>query len=337
MILARAPRPGDAIGVIAPANTMADLAPDLFEVGIRRFADLGLSVRVGRHARGRRGHVSGSVEERLDDFVAMLDDPEVSILLPVFGGYNSLDLLPYLPFERIASARKVLVGHSDITALLAGIGARTGLVTFHGPGFASFCEPRLHPHTMASFEAAVLGGEPVVELRDPGAYADDLWYLDPRAERPYRPSRWRIFRHGEAQGPLVGGNTDTLLALAGTPYFPRCEGAILLLEDNVGTAPGRIDRQLAQLGMMGVLDVIAGLVLGRVGGEADDFIPALLDKHARRIRGPVLHDVTCSHVSPMGTLPLGAPVHLEALGDTPRLVYRRAVETASLPPSRETT
>ena len=59
--------------------------------------------------------------------------------MSVIGGSNSNSLLPYLDFDALKRDPKIVIGYSDVTALLLGIHAQTGLVTFYGPALvASF-------------------------------------------------------------------------------------------------------------------------------------------------------------------------------------------------------
>jgi muramoyltetrapeptide carboxypeptidase len=309
--LLRRPPAGSFVGVVAPANSMADLARRHVEIGVRRLKGLGLGVKIGRHAFGRSAHTSGSVAERLADITEMIEDDDISIIMAVFGGYNSIDLLEDFPYEAFRKSRKVLAGYSDVTALLNAVSQRTGLPTLHGPGFSSLCEPTLHAFTLSSFRKAIFG-EGVVSLRDPGVAADDLWYLnEDDSARPYHASSWQVFRRGRASGPLVGGNASTLLALAGTPYFPVCDGAVLLIEDNVGTPPGLVDRNFAQLRYMGVLQRAAAVVVGKHQAGREEWMVEILEKHCASSRVPIVFGVNCSHVDPLMTLPVGAVVDLD--------------------------
>src|SRR6185369_18017426 len=106
-----------------------------------------------------------------------------------------------------------------------------------GPSFASFSEPQIHPYTISSFQLALGAGHAV--HTDPHIYADDTWYEKPGfGPREFQHNEWKAFRKGTASGRLVGGNTSTLLALAGTRFFPEMKGSILMLEDSMETAPG---------------------------------------------------------------------------------------------------
>ncbi|MBA3671678.1 MAG: LD-carboxypeptidase, partial [Gemmatimonadaceae bacterium] len=127
----------------------------------------------------------------------------------------------------------------------------------------------------------------------------------------------RVIRAGRAAGPLVGGNLALLAALAGTPYAPRYDGAILVLED-VGEATYRIDRMLRQLALCGALGAIAGLACGAFteGTPPHDVNSRPLDdvlREAADIAGvPAIAGIPMGHVDDQWTLPLGAHAELDA-------------------------
>src|SRR5690606_7203010 len=118
--------------------------------------------------------------------------------------------------------------YSDTTGLLNGIHHMTGCKTLHGMSFSAFCDPNLFPISMESF-LRLINGEHDIELSASDYCADDLWYLKeslgPREVYPH--PGWEILQSGECTGKLLGGNLDTLLALAGTPYFPSMENSVL--------------------------------------------------------------------------------------------------------------
>ena len=126
-------------------------------------------------------------------------------------------------------------------------------------------------------------------------------------------------QEGHATGPLVGGNLALLCALLGTPYAPRVDGAILVIED-VSEPLYRIDRMLRQLVLSGTLAALAGLCIGSFtdrGDERDDAprsLDVLFEEAAAHVRGPVACNAPIGHVSEQWTIPLGARAELSAAG-----------------------
>jgi muramoyltetrapeptide carboxypeptidase len=122
---------------------------------------------------------------------------------------------------------------------------------------------------------------------------------------------------GAATGPLLGGNLAVLTRLLGTPYAPDFEGALLFLEE-VAEAPYRVDRMLAHLQHAGVLDAVAGVVLGDFSpGDLDSASPTLSletvfhDYFADRPY-PVVQGLPYGHRLPRCSVPIGVPATLRA-------------------------
>jgi muramoyltetrapeptide carboxypeptidase len=180
------------------------------------------------------GYLAGSDARRASELLRALEDPEVDAIVAARGGYGAMRLLPLLPIETIAASKKLLVGFSDVTALHA-LFQRAGLRSLH-----------------ASMISA-LGRLPDARI--------ERWMRALEGELPFAPHRCAWRTSGRAVAPVVGGNLALLAALLGTPYFPPVDGAILLLED-VGEAPYKIDRLLTSLELAGVFDRVAGVLVG---------------------------------------------------------------------------
>jgi muramoyltetrapeptide carboxypeptidase len=130
---------------------------------------------------------------------------------------------------------KMLVGFSDITALHAALQA-TGRVSIHGPVVTQLAT---QPATVTERFFAIL---------------ED-------GTSPPAPIHGTPVAGGVAEGPLLGGNLSVLTRLLGTPWLPDLDGAVLLLED-VGERPYRIDRMWTHLRLAGILERVAGVALG---------------------------------------------------------------------------
>lgn len=302
--------------VIATANTMADLPHTLRAIGEKRLQDMGISISYADHADDNLFHTAGSVGNRIADFHSAAKDPEIHGIISVYGGYNSNQLLDKLDFPMLVANGKPIIGYSDFSAILNALAAQGSRQAYHGPSFASFCDPNMFEYTYRHF-LDVLSGK-AVTYRCEGSFANDLWFLKPH----YGPREiqscleWRIYREGEAIGPTYGGNLETFCRLIGTPYFPSLDGAVLFIEDASGNNPGAFHRDMTQLRQAGVFDTINGLMIGKFpsGSKLDEFnhLSYILDDALPGNSFPVLCDVFCSHVDPMMTIPLGKHTKLEA-------------------------
>jgi muramoyltetrapeptide carboxypeptidase len=285
-------RPGAGVALVAPAGPVA---PEAVDRAVERVRDWGWEPRLGRHARGRRGYLSGTDEERASDFNEALRDPGVDAIWCLRGGYGTMRVLAEIDWAVLAARPRPVIGFSDNTALHLAI-QRRGIVSFHAP----------HPATadFPAFSAELLRRsltvpEPAGPLPFPAASAG-------RAE---------TLRGGAAEGPLVGGNLSLLAATLATAVSPRTDGAILFLEE-VGEAAYRVDRLLTQLRLAGVLGRVAGVAVGAftdAESTADaPEIAGVIEDRLGDLGVPVAIGFPFGHVADNWTLPLGVRARLDA-------------------------
>jgi muramoyltetrapeptide carboxypeptidase len=260
-----------------------------------------------------QGYRSGTPQERAREFMELILDPEVDFLMSTIGGCNSSSMIPYLDFQAIRVHPKVITGYSDVTSLHMAILTQSKVSTFYGPALVpSFGEwPVAFPETLDSFlEATTFHENPVRTLSPFPKWSDQLrdsyteeWRSDERVY--YENQGWNVLNEGKASEPLIIANLNTLLALAGTPYFPRFNGEILLLEE-MDSPLSTEERSLCQLKLIGVFDNISGLIISkpeRFDNEGADFgledlILEILGKRAY----PIITQFDCGHTYPMYTL-----------------------------------
>ena len=272
---------------------------------------MGLIPKVGPHLTARYGYLAGSDRERADDINLMYADPAVRALFAVQGGWGSARLLPFLDWKVIRDNPKLLIGSSDVTALHLAFAARAGFPTIHGPNSAySWQDISWTSFWNLAFEA----GAPV--------------FRNPAASDPAAQERWRTttIRPGKATGRLIGGNLSVLAALAGTPWLPDFEGAILFLEDT-GEAEYRIDRMMTQLALAGILGKVAGIAFGQctrctsnVPGYSGFTIPQLLQQHLAPLGVPAFSGANIGHVGNQLCIPVGARAEIDAGEGTIRIL-----------------
>lgn len=227
-------RSGSRIAVAAPAGCVK---PEQLAEGIAFLETSGYRVILSPEIYRSRRYFAGSDRLRADHLQQLIADPEVDALVCARGGFGSMRILPRLDFEAIRRFPKILIGFSDVSALLTAVYMRCGLVTFHGPTVTTLAGSE--PASRSALLDAISGKVPAV-----------LKSADRRTVQP-----------GRAEGPALAGNLTTLCHLVGTPFAPQLENHILLLED-CGEAPYRIDRMLSQMQQAGCLDGLAGIGLG---------------------------------------------------------------------------
>lgn len=311
-------RAGDRIAVCTPSGPGGAIAPARFARGVRWLEESGFDVVVGAQAYAS-GRSAGSARARADEVNAALHDGSVRAVVTAIGGLNTNGVLPYVDFAALERDPKILLGYSDITALLLAAYARTGVVTFHGPTLmpelAEFPEPLAY--TWEGVRGALMSGEPLGLLTPPSSLTEELLLWDEADDRPRTAlpnPGWSWLAPGSDTGRLVGGNLDTVRALLGTPYMPCTRGAVLFWETCTDSLAS-IECALDHLDAAGVTADLAGMVVGRSFRVGEGFEKELQELTAERYteRGfPIVAGVDLGHSDPMLTLPIGVEVILDS-------------------------
>lgn len=312
--------PGDTIGFFSPSSAATAWAPNRFARAKAYLAAQGFELKAGS-LTGEQDHWrSGSIAARADELNALIRDPQVRAIMSVIGGSNSNSLLPYLDFDALKRDPKIVIGYSDVTALLLGIHAQTGLVTFYGPALvASFGElSPLVDETLVGFLSVCMAGGASLphRLPTPTQWTEERldWEHQTRAKQCW-PNRLISVGTGRVRGRFIGGNLNTLAGIWGSPYMPSIErGDILLLEDSLKTAE-TVERAFTHLKLCGVFDRIGALVLGKhelfnAQGSGKRPLDILLEVVGEPTF-PILAEYDSAHTHPMLTLPLGIEAELD--------------------------
>jgi len=301
--------PGSQVALVAPAS--ATFKTMDLEIARESLEALGLQVRVAGHLLDRHGYLAGQDRDRAADINRAFGDSSVSGVLPIRGGWGSSRLLPYLDFEVIRRNPKIVLGFSDITALLLSIHARTGLVTFHGPnGMGRWDEFSVGWVRRVLFDADAVTME---NPREPGEFIVQT------------ENRIQTITPGVARGRMLGGNLSVLAAIAGSPYLPDWDGAILFLED-VSEDLYRVDRMMTTLALAGILARIRGFVFGTCSecepgeGYASLTLEEILNDHIKPLKVPAWHGAMIGHRMPQFTMAEGIQVEIDATAGRIRML-----------------
>jgi muramoyltetrapeptide carboxypeptidase len=310
LIRPRRLQPGDTIGLINPSGAIYERAP--FEQTQQALQALGFRVREAPNVRARYGHMAGTPAQRASDIHTLFADPGIAGILAITGGSGANRVLPLLDYGLIAANPKFLGGFSDLTALISAVHVKTGLVTFHSP----LSRSAWNSFTVDHFKAVAMQAQAHL-LRNTLVHGDDLV-----------PSEGltTTLRGGTARGRLLGGNLAVLTSLAGTPYMPSLDGAILFLED-VNEYVYRVDRMLSTLMLGGALQGVAGVVLGGFtncmpseGSFGTLTLDEVFDDYFGALGVPVYRGAQFGHVARKFTLPLGVLAEMDADAGTVQLL-----------------
>ncbi|EJY4493922.1 muramoyltetrapeptide carboxypeptidase [Salmonella enterica] len=265
--------------------------------GVQLLTDAGHQVENDEVIRRRFQRFAGTDAERLADVnsLASLTSPD-TIVMPVRGGYGASRLLDRIDWQALASRQQrdplLICGHSDFTAIQAGLLAQANVITFSGPMLAAnFGAETLNTFTEQHFWLALRKAQFTVEWQGDGPQCD-------------------------VQGTLWGGNLAMLISLIGTPWMPTIDKGILVLED-VNEHPFRVERMLLQLEYAGILNRQSAIVLGSFSGAAPNEYDAgysLESVYAflrSRLSVPLITGLDFGHEQRTVTLPIGANATLK--------------------------
>jgi muramoyltetrapeptide carboxypeptidase len=295
-------KPGDTIGLIDPAGASFERGP--MDIVVDTMAALGLKARLGPHLFDRYGYLAGTDKNRAEDVNTFFADPSVNAILAVRGGWGCARMLPYLDFATIATNPKILLGYSDLTALLLGIHARTGLVTFHGPVGIS----KWTPFNVEHVRRVLFAGEAVTyeNVKETGEFLVPV------------ENRITTITPGVARGRLAGGNLSVLVPLIGSRYALAIDtrDKWLAIED-VNEAADPMDRMMAALKLSGHFEQVEGIILGDLHDKDTDLRDAafqMLKHHLPRGRRvPIVRLDNFGHIWPIAPLPMHRDVTLRRL------------------------
>ncbi|EKF9373344.1 LD-carboxypeptidase, partial [Vibrio cholerae] len=237
MLYAKALSIGDKIGFFSPSSPATAFAPNRFQRAKAYLKAQGFELVEGSLTGKSDYYRSGSIRERAEELNQLIRDPNVRCIMSTIGGSNSNSLLPYIDYEALRNDPKIIIGYSDVTALLLGIYAQTGLITFYGPALvASFGEhPPLVDETFHSFIDLLCSETNQYQYTMPASWTDIKhdWETQHSA-KPVYPNEWQFIGKGKVTGRIIGGNLNTMAGIWGSRYMPEIEvGDILLIEDSL--------------------------------------------------------------------------------------------------------
>ncbi len=298
--------PGNTIALVAPAGSINE---DELKESIENIEKLGFKTAYNESILEKHGYLAGSDQRRAEELNEMFGRKEFDGIICVRGGYGCSRILPMLDYKTIKNNPKVLCGYSDITSLLYGIFAKTGLVAFHGPvgtsTYNDFSKKNFTDILLNPSEKQILFN---AEEIDP-----------PENKKLY------TIRSGKGIGRLVGGNLSIVVSLIGTEYDVDTTGKIVFLEE-IGEEPYRIDRMLTQMIQAGKFVKASAIALGifekcEVKKQDPEFVNSLslqevLYDRLYPLGLPIVYGLSFGHVVNKFTLPFGIMAELNADNQT---------------------
>jgi muramoyltetrapeptide carboxypeptidase len=297
---------GSTVAIAAPASHTSLAA---VQKGVKFFKNKGCKIIFGETIKNRKlneRYLSASDEYRKEEFMNFIQNDDVNCIFTARGGTGTLRILDLLDYDSIRKHPKIVLGFSDITALLTAITRKTGIVTYHGP--------------VASSEFST----------EQKKSLSDTLFDDCKIPIEYKAKSAIVINTGKAEGILVGGNLSMFVSLLGTPYEPDTEGSILFLEET-REEPYKIDRMLNQLMLAGKLQKANALVFGYFKNlnTRRNFYPGIsftvkqiIEQIAEKLPIPVVLGMPIGHHDENITLPLGIRAVLDTSSKTLSIIEK---------------
>lgn len=286
-------KPGDTIGIVAPARKVS---PGELADGIKILEGWGFNVRLGKNLFKALHQFSGSDDERAADLQTMLDDREVKAIIGARGGYGTMRIIDKLDFSKFKQHPKWLVGYSDITVMHNHLQTNILTQSIHACMVFNMQDDKFDKDAVESLGKALTGVPLHYKFSD--------------------SKNQSLNRKGIAAGILCGGNLSLLYALSGSVSDIDCKGKILFIED-LDEYLYHIDRMIMQLKRSGKLQNLAGLIVGGMSDMRDNTIPfgktaeEIIREHVNEYHYPVCFDFPTGHVKRNLALIMGANVELK--------------------------
>jgi muramoyltetrapeptide carboxypeptidase len=296
-------KPGDKVALISPSFKVTQQE---IQFSVERMQALGLEPVVMPSAKEQDGCYAGTIESRVNELNNAFLDPNIKAIIAIRGGAGSFQLLDYINYENIIKNPKILMGYSDVTALLISIYHKTGLITFHGP-----MPSKIMPKFSVNYLQKVLMNQEQVLFENEKTITDDLIQTE---------NRITTINPGNATGKLIGGNLTMLVNLLGSDYLPKnpidWKNYILFVED-VNEEIYKIDRMLSQLQKANILSNINGFVFGLCtectpGSMGSVSLEETLEKYFSHLKIPVFSGAMIGHSNKIFTVPIGILAEIDA-------------------------
>jgi len=303
---------GDTVGVIAPSHPVLPFK-SMYLKGVANLKKFGFNVKEGKTVKLQYcGYMAGTDIQRAEDINSMFADKEVKAIICALGGQVAIRTLRYLDFNLIRANPKIFSGMSDITTFHVAFLAKTGLVGLHQTdivfGFGANMDSKEAKYELDLFFKVTKNAEPLGLLPT--------------------FTHWEVWREGNAEGRLFGGNMPSLQSLLATPYFPKLNEDIIVFWEAMTQPLDHIDQRLVQFREAGLFDRAKGMLIGKIRGEEANITQKMTSKVrdmtrevkrvileiTREFDFPIIASMDFGHHTPNLPFPMGLKASINTEG-----------------------
>lgn len=289
---------GDTVGLV---NLSSPLKQEALGDKLAFLDQLGLRYKLGNTIQSGEGYLAGTDKERIADFHAMVQDPEVKAIFLVKGGYGIARIVDKISYPLLEDNPKIIWGFSDVTALHTQVNEFANLVTFHGPMLSS-PQGELDELSQKMFQQLF---QPI-EIE----YSESIAPLT-------------TLVGGAVRGELTGGNLNRIIGTLGTKFEIDVRNKIVVLED-IGESIEQLDHMMNQLRLARKLEQAAGFVIGDFNMPDDtyryDDVVEMIAGYLTPLQKPAVAGFKIGHCAPNIAIPLGVDAILDADEKTLRIL-----------------
>ncbi len=254
---------GDTIGIIACSNGLSEEDSRKIDYLEEKLSSININVLYAKTLYKKHSILNDSGSDRANELMKLFINPNVKAIFDVSGGDLANGVLDYLDFNIIKTNFKPFFGYSDLSVLLNGIYAKTGLKTYNYQlrNLVGNCEEK----QFQDFTKSLIENK------------KDLYNFE-----------YTWVQGTSMEGIVVGGNIRCLLKLAGTEYMPDFQDKILFLE-SLGGDVSKMTTYLTQYKQLGVFKKVKGILLGSFTEmEREKYTPDIIEIITSIIEDPNL-------------------------------------------------
>ncbi|MDN4608446.1 S66 family peptidase [Sporosarcina highlanderae] len=310
---------GATISITAPSSGVRKELEELVKQAVDRMESKGFRTVIGETVWTQEKAKSAPALIRAEELNNMLQDEEIDLIFPPWGGELLIEILEYLEFENVPP--KWILGYSDTSVLLLALTLKTGIATAHGTNLVDLRGEQSDPTTsMWHTVLQTKHGETVNQYSSENY--QKKWQHDnptPWVFHLTERTKWKSISDGPitVKGRLLGGCVDVIRHLIGTPYgdiatfrkdFINNEPIIWYFE-NCDLSTTDLRRSLVQMKYAGWFENCYGILFGRspANQPVENYnIEDVYEDLAQDLGIPIIYDIDCGHVPPQITFINGA-------------------------------
>ncbi|MBE5822323.1 MAG: LD-carboxypeptidase [Clostridiales bacterium] len=309
---------GDSIGIVAPSMSNE---PEKIDRAVKNLKNLGYEVVEGKLIKNEIVKcVSGSIEDRVDEFIQMWKDKNVKYIIGATGGEFLMEILPTVEKifndEKLYETPKWIQGYSDMTTLLFYLTTTYDIATIQMTNAGKYAMEPLHESLLVPFVIAE-------NLEDNIQENYPYWEKEKNKEdETYQfnlteESKCKMLNgeKTEFSGRLIGGCLDVISQYTGSRwdnvenYISKFQEGMIWHLENCELTQAEMYRRLWFMREQGWFKNTKGFIFGRTHMEDAyfdfEYVDAI-EKAIGDLNVPIIYDIDIGHTMPQWTIVNGS-------------------------------